>query len=631
MFPVEIPFHLYHGLDGRPLDSGYINFGQVDQNPLTAPLTVYWDAEGTQPAAQPLRTQNGYVMRAGTPAMVFVDAPYSLLVRDKQKRQVYFARDSRKYTSDWYIQNGDGAVAMKMQDKVRRIEVTLEEFGGSANGVLSNDTAIWKAIQSIRANPVSISDGISGATITAYTSGTITLGRGVYSISAGLLNLTQDLGLIIRGAGSRRSNNAVLAPTTLLVSGASSSYGIRTYGNGARGLTLEDLDVCYESASFTGDILDVYSSPGVTANRVFFGTYGTTALTRNQTARSLLRATYDEFMHFSCCVFDGAVDGVWFDDARDVNPFGGSMSTFDTCVFYDFTGSHMRHDGARTRSGLRLNNCSFNPISVNCVRALNLTNIEGLAIDGGICVPSVGNHATAEWVKLSNCTGYMHGMLLDDLSNAGTLDGQLDISDNRVYCLDGFVVKGGVIAGRNNEFSKCTNGWTLSPTYELTFDLGPDLFKSSVTRSYNIPADSLLFSGRVSYSKENDASASKFLNTSARVTIANMDGKTLSTSAAAYAPPITDTGRVITATSNAAAQTITLPVSVPGTRFAIFKPGTADLTVQCAGGNNFYRGVGAALTKADALAADVGGSIELEAYGIAGWRVKSQVGTWAYT
>lgn len=98
MLPVETPFKVYTGLDGKPLDNGYVYFGIANQNPITAPVTVYWDAAGTQPAAQPLRTVNGYIMRAGTPANVFFDGAYSELVQDSKGRQVFYARTSDDFS-----------------------------------------------------------------------------------------------------------------------------------------------------------------------------------------------------------------------------------------------------------------------------------------------------------------------------------------------------------------------------------------------------------------------------------------------------------------------------------------------------------------------------------------------------
>lgn len=98
MLPVESAFKIYVGLDGNPLDNGYIYFGSINQNPITSPITVYWDAAGTQPAVQPLRTLNGYIVRNGTPANVFVNGNYSQLVRNSSQVQVYYEPDSSNYS-----------------------------------------------------------------------------------------------------------------------------------------------------------------------------------------------------------------------------------------------------------------------------------------------------------------------------------------------------------------------------------------------------------------------------------------------------------------------------------------------------------------------------------------------------
>ena len=76
MLATQPPFPQYFDTDGSPLDGGRLYFGQVNQNPEIAPITVYWDAAGTQPAAQPIETLNGYTYRNGTPAQVYADTDY---------------------------------------------------------------------------------------------------------------------------------------------------------------------------------------------------------------------------------------------------------------------------------------------------------------------------------------------------------------------------------------------------------------------------------------------------------------------------------------------------------------------------------------------------------------------------
>lgn len=163
MLPVESAFKIYVDLDGDPLDQGYIYFGQVNQNPITAPVTVYWDAAGTQPAAQPLRTLNGYIVRNGTPANVFYTGSYSQLVQDKRRRQVYYSRNSDDYSIATVVQNfianlvasagssligfiqaGTGAIARTVQAELRDT-VSVKQFGALGGG--ADDTAaIQKAV-----------------------------------------------------------------------------------------------------------------------------------------------------------------------------------------------------------------------------------------------------------------------------------------------------------------------------------------------------------------------------------------------------------------------------------------------------------------------------------------------------
>jgi hypothetical protein len=392
------------------------------------------------------------------------------------------------------------------------------------------------------------------------------------------------------------------------------------------------LDICYETSGFTGAVLDVLDCPGVTLNRVFIGTYGTTSGTRLQTAAACVRLTYDEFFVANNCVFDGAVDGIWFDDARTElgNTFGGSITAFNECLWYDFTGDMIRHDGLRTREGLRIIGCAFNPISVDPVRCVDLNNVDGLTMATNAFQGSVANKPTTEWLRLVNCTGSsVLDSIFGDFAKAGTLSGMINISGNRVFCTDGFTITGGVVRGGNNEISQGTSGFTFAPTIDLSFDVGPDLFKSSVTYSYDIPADSAFLAGRISYDAAADASTSKFRNTSSRIQIGAVDGKQIGVSDASYTLSSLNTGRTILATG-AGAQTFTLPTPIPGTKLTISKISNQNLTVNCAGGTNFYGASSAYYTSASLTGTAMGG-LELEAYATIGWVVKAEVGTWSYS
>jgi hypothetical protein len=83
------------------LENGYVWIGQANLNPQTNPVVAYYDAALTIVAAQPLRTLNGYVSRAGTPAQVYIDGVnFSILVQDSNGSMVYNIPDATGNASD---------------------------------------------------------------------------------------------------------------------------------------------------------------------------------------------------------------------------------------------------------------------------------------------------------------------------------------------------------------------------------------------------------------------------------------------------------------------------------------------------------------------------------------------------
>lgn len=163
MLPVEQPFKTYTGLDGKPINNGFVYFGQPDENPITSPVQVFWDAEGTIPALQPLRTKGGYIVRAGTPASVFYDGVYSQLVQDSKGLQVSYARNSEnfsvatavsKYTESLaspggaslvgFKQKGAGALLRAVKDKLQE-SVSVKDFGAVGDGIADDTVAVLAA------------------------------------------------------------------------------------------------------------------------------------------------------------------------------------------------------------------------------------------------------------------------------------------------------------------------------------------------------------------------------------------------------------------------------------------------------------------------------------------------------
>lgn len=87
---IESPFPSFNDTDGSPLNNGYVYVGSANLNPVTDPIPVYWDAALTQPAAQPIRTINGYLSRNGSPGRIYTNfVTYSFRVTNNKGEQVF--------------------------------------------------------------------------------------------------------------------------------------------------------------------------------------------------------------------------------------------------------------------------------------------------------------------------------------------------------------------------------------------------------------------------------------------------------------------------------------------------------------------------------------------------------------
>jgi hypothetical protein len=155
---IQPTFPIFTDIDGQPLEDGYVFIGTANLNPITNPITVYWDAALTLAAVQPIRTLGGYPMNSGTPARLYVNSDYSIQVQNKNGSVVYSALAATERLSGVviemdatdvsFIQAGAGAVTRTAQSKMRDV-VSVKDFGAVGDGVADDTAAIQACIDSL--------------------------------------------------------------------------------------------------------------------------------------------------------------------------------------------------------------------------------------------------------------------------------------------------------------------------------------------------------------------------------------------------------------------------------------------------------------------------------------------------
>jgi len=150
---ISVPYPVFSGQDGLPLDNGYVWIGTANLYPITNQIAVYFDEALTIQATQPLRTINGFISNAGTPAQVYVDGNnFSILVQDSKGTMVYNFPDGtgiapipNNACGLDYTPNFTGAVTMPTCEKLEQT-VNIKDFGAVCDSVTNDAAALILAL-----------------------------------------------------------------------------------------------------------------------------------------------------------------------------------------------------------------------------------------------------------------------------------------------------------------------------------------------------------------------------------------------------------------------------------------------------------------------------------------------------
>jgi hypothetical protein len=131
---ITSPLPYYAGSDGRPLTKAHIYFGAPNRDPREHPVAVYYDEWLTEPAAQPLRTRSGYLLRDGRPTNVWSDTAYSTLVVDATGLGVHYSPTSEgAMGAGMFRQDWKGAVLRRTEDKMQELN-SIADAGAVGDG-----------------------------------------------------------------------------------------------------------------------------------------------------------------------------------------------------------------------------------------------------------------------------------------------------------------------------------------------------------------------------------------------------------------------------------------------------------------------------------------------------------------
>lgn len=165
---IQPPYPIFTEADGSPLENGFVYIGTANLDPVANPIAVYWDAALTVPAAQPIRTLNGYPSRNGTPARMYVASACSIAVLDRHGVSVFSSANSLDYSVDARLATatdiamGDALVAVKstlansqstnqhVVNEYRKVVATID-FGVPSDGISSATAAIQAMFNSCAA------------------------------------------------------------------------------------------------------------------------------------------------------------------------------------------------------------------------------------------------------------------------------------------------------------------------------------------------------------------------------------------------------------------------------------------------------------------------------------------------
>lgn len=124
---ISSPYPIFFSASGDPLNNGYLYFGQANLDGQVSPVTVYWDAAGTSPVPQPVRTKNGMPYNGVRPAQIFANGEVSIKILDQDQSLVNFVRSTKGLSLSGDLSGSTGAGLIGYDPSI--------DYGGSPGSI----------------------------------------------------------------------------------------------------------------------------------------------------------------------------------------------------------------------------------------------------------------------------------------------------------------------------------------------------------------------------------------------------------------------------------------------------------------------------------------------------------------